>query len=119
MPAGSAAARATGWAMCAPASTVALYPAWSSNRIAAAWTTWPELRDQPDGDGRGDEHGRRDDHGERGPLLARFRLAGLLGGHLGHLRVLAGRVAEAVEHAARDPQHGTAGQDGAGDEDRP
>jgi len=27
--------------MCAPASTVALYPAWSSNRTAAAWMTGP------------------------------------------------------------------------------
>ena len=67
--------------------------------------------------GAGDEHGRRDDHGERGPPLVRVGLAGLLGGHLGHLGVFRGRVAEAVEHAARDPEHGCPGHDGAGDED--
>ena len=78
--------------MCAPSSTVALYPAWSSKRTAAAWTTGPSWADEPDREG-----GERPESaggmimvsGVR--CLAAGRLAGLLGGLPGHLRVFGGR----------------------------
>ena len=76
----------------------------------------PQLRDESDRGGAGDEHRGRDEHGERRPVPAGLGLAGLLCGHLGHLGVLRRRITEAVEHSSRDAQHRPAGQDGAGDE---
>jgi hypothetical protein len=63
-----------------------------------------EPGDQAHGNGRGDQHRRRDDHGQRGALPARGGLAGLFGRHLGHPGILARRVTQTVEHAARDAQ---------------
>ena len=62
------------------------------------------------------ERGGGHDHGKRGPLLGLVGLAGLLGGLRRHLGILAGRVAQAVEHPSGHPQHGRADQHGADDQ---
>ena len=77
-----------------------------------------EPGDQAHHDGRGDQHRGRDDHGQRGALPARGGFGRLLGRHLGHPGILARRVSQTIEHAARDAQDRPAGQDGAGHEHR-